>query len=48
MIDITPPAVFSGPGLHMDFLDISTISLKFLSEIGALEINIALTEAGSR
>lgn len=44
-IDITPPAVFSGPGMRIDFLSIPTVSLKFLSEIGALEINIALTEA---
>jgi chemotaxis protein CheX len=44
-IDITPPAVFSGPGMKVDFLDIPTISLKFLSEIGSLEINIALSEA---
>lgn len=44
MIDITPPAVFTGPGMQMDFLSIPTISLSFLSEIGVLEINIALSE----
>lgn len=44
MIDITPPAVFTGPGMRMDFLNIPTISLTFLSEIGTLEINVALTE----
>lgn len=44
MIDITPPAVFSGPGIRMDFINIPTISLSFLSEIGVLEINVALTE----
>jgi len=44
MIDITPPAVFTGPGIRMDFLNIPTISLSFLSEIGILEINVALTE----
>jgi chemotaxis protein CheX len=44
LIDITPPAVLTGPGMHMDFLNIPTISLSFLSGIGVLEINIALTE----
>lgn len=44
MIDITPPAVFTGPGMRMDFLNIPTISLSFISEIGVLEINVALTE----
>jgi chemotaxis protein CheX len=43
-IDITPPAIIMGPGLRMDFLDMQTICLTFLSEIGSLELNIALTE----
>ena len=43
-IYITPPAVFSGANLEIDFLSITTISIGFLSQIGALEINIALTE----
>jgi len=43
-IDITPPAVFSGPGLQIDFLTIQTICLNFISEIGTLEMNIAMTE----
>ena len=43
-IDITPPAVFTGPGLSMDFLSIPTICLTFISEIGTIEINIAMTE----
>ena len=32
------------PALRMDFLDLQTICLSFLSEVGSLEINIALTE----
>lgn len=44
-IDITPPAVFMGTGITMDFLAIQTICLQFLSEVGAMEINIAMTEA---
>ena len=44
MIDITPPAVLTGPGMSIDFINIPTISLSFLSEIGVLEINVALTE----
>lgn len=43
LINITPPAVFAGANLSMDFLNIPTISLSFISEIGVLEINIALT-----
>lgn len=43
-IDITPPAVFSGPSLQIDFLTIQTICLSFISEIGTLEMNIAMTE----
>jgi len=43
-IDITPPAIITGPGLKMDFLHLQTICISFLSEIGTLELNIALTE----
>lgn len=46
MIDITPPAVVSGPALEVDFLSVPTIALSFISEIGVLEINVALTESG--
>jgi chemotaxis protein CheX len=46
-IDITPPAVFSGGAASIDFLSLQTICLSFLSEIGALEINIAMTEEGA-
>jgi len=47
-IHITPPAVLMASDLTMDFLEIPTISLSLISEIGVLEINIALTEAGGR
>jgi chemotaxis protein CheX len=43
-IDITPPAIIMGGALRMDFLNMQTICLSFLSEIGTLELNIALTE----
>lgn len=43
-ISITPPAVFSGEGIRVDFLNIPTICLSFISEYGVMEINIALTE----
>ncbi len=43
VIDITPPAVFLG-GVTMDFLSIQTICMTFISAIGSVEINIALTE----
>jgi len=43
-IDITPPAIIMGGALKMDFLNMQTICLSFLSEIGTLELNIALTE----
>jgi len=43
-IDITPPAVFNGGTGSIDFLSLQTICLSFISEIGSLEINIALTE----
>lgn len=44
-IDLTPPAVFSGKEMLVDFLNIPTISLQLISDIGLLEINIALTES---
>ena len=43
-INITPPAVFTGNGLAMDFLSIPTIALSFISEFGVIEINIALAD----
>ena len=41
---ITPPVVIMATDLTLDFLAIPTIALSLLSEIGVLEINIALTE----
>lgn len=46
LIHLTPPAVFSGSDMTVDFLSIPTICLSFISEIGSLEINIAFTEDG--
>lgn len=46
LIHLTPPAVFSGTDMTVDFLSIPTICLSFISEIGSLEINIAFTENG--
>ena len=45
-IDLTPPMVIvsPAPGMSIDFLDTPTISLSLLSEIGVLEINIALID----
>jgi chemotaxis protein CheX len=43
-INITPPAIFTGNGIEVDFLDIPTICLSFISPIGVIEINIALTQ----
>ena len=43
-IDLTPPAVFSGSGMSVDFLSIPTICLRMISEIGVIEINVALIE----
>lgn len=47
IIHITPPAVFSGRGVDIDFISMKTICLSLLSEIGAVEINIALIEEES-
>ncbi len=44
-ISLTPPAVFSGKNIVVDFLSLPTICLGMISEIGELEINIALTES---
>lgn len=46
VIHLTPPAVFSGSDMTVDFLSIPTLCLSFISEIGSLEINIAFTEGG--
>jgi chemotaxis protein CheX len=43
-ISITPPVVFTGNDYAMDFLNIPTIALSFISEMGVIEVNIALTE----
>ncbi len=43
-IDLTPPAVLMASDLAMDFLDVPTIALSLISEIGLLEINIALVD----
>ena len=44
VIHITPPAVFTGSFVSMDFLALPTITIGFLSAIGGLEISIALTQ----
>jgi chemotaxis protein CheX len=44
VIHITPPAVFTGSFMSMDFLALPTITLGFLSAIGGFEVNIALTQ----
>jgi len=43
-INLTPPAVITASDLVLDFLEIPTIALTLISEIGELEINIALIE----
>jgi len=45
VINITPPAVFSGREIKIDFLNLPTIALSFISSAGVIEVNIALTEA---
>jgi chemotaxis protein CheX len=47
-LGLTPPAVLAGSGFSFDFLSVPTISIGFLSEIGTLEINIALSEGMRR
>ena len=46
LIHLTPPAVFTGTGMTVDFLSIPTICLSLISEIGSMEINIAFAEVG--
>ena len=46
IIQLTPPAVFTGTGIWFDFLTVPTISLRLLSEMGVLEINIAMVDEG--
>ena len=43
-IELTPPAVFTGRDIKVDFLNIPTLALSMISEIGVMEINIAFTE----
>ena len=45
LIHLTPPAVFTGSDMQVDFLAVPTICLSLISEIGSLEINIAFTES---
>lgn len=44
-IHLTPPAVLLSNNLTFDFLSTPTIALGLISEIGLLEINIALVSA---
>ncbi|ORC34020.1 chemotaxis protein CheX [Marispirochaeta aestuarii] len=44
IINLTPPAVFTGDQMVVDFLEMPTVSLRLLSEMGMLEINIAIME----
>lgn len=44
LIHITPPAVFTGSFLAVDFVNIPTVTLGFLSAIGGFEVNIALIQ----
>lgn len=41
-IYLTPPVVMMGSDISIDFLNIPTIALTLISEIGLLEINIAM------
>ena len=45
VINITPPAVFTGDAIKIDFLNLPTISLSFISSVGGIEVNIALAQA---
>lgn len=45
IINITPPAVFTGNNIKVDFLNLPTISLSFISSAGLIEVNIALAES---
>ncbi len=44
-IHLTPPAVFTGRDLQVDFLEVPTVCLRLLSEMGILEINIGLLDS---
>jgi chemotaxis protein CheX len=48
MIDLTPPVVLMGSDLSVDFLNLPTIALSLISEIGLLEINVALAESDGK
>jgi chemotaxis protein CheX len=48
IIHLTPPAVFTGKDMRVDFLSIPTLSLSFISEIGSFEINIAFDEGAPK
>lgn len=43
-IEITPPAVVTGSGLKVEVLETPTVSLQMLSQMGSLEINVALID----
>lgn len=45
-LSLTPPAVFIGRDIVVNFLKMPTISLNMLCEMGVLEINIALSDEG--
>jgi chemotaxis protein CheX len=45
ILHLTPPAVFTGKDLSVDFLEVPTVCLRLLSELGLLEINIGLMES---
>ena len=45
ILHLTPPAVFTGKDLTVDFLQVPTVCLRLLSEMGMLEINIGLIES---
>lgn len=44
VMHLTPPAVFTGRDLTVDFLQVPTVCLRMLSELGLLEINIGLLD----
>lgn len=44
VLQLTPPAVFTGQSISIDFLEMPTVSMQMLSELGVLEVNIALAE----
>jgi chemotaxis protein CheX len=48
LIHLTPPAVFTGKDMRVDFLSMPTLSLSFISEIGSFEINLAFDEGEKR